>query len=96
MMLQADPTTQYALGRPGDWWPVLRLDPYTVDDPYNTYVITGLPPGPISNPGLAAIDAAIHPEANNYLFFVACGGGTHAFAQTNDEHERNRVRCGNK
>jgi UPF0755 protein len=96
MPLQADPTTQYALGRPGNWWPVLRLDPHTVDHPYNTYVVSGLPPGPISNPGLAAIDAAITPEDHEYLFFVACGGGTHAFAQTNDEHERNRVRCGNK
>lgn len=96
MPLQADPTTQYALGRPGDWWPVLRLDPNTIDNPYNTYVIPGLPPGPISNPGLAAIDAAITPDTNDYLFFVACGGGTHAFARTNDEHERNRARCGNK
>jgi UPF0755 protein len=96
IMLQADPTTQYALGRAGNWWPVLRLDPQTVDSPYNTYVISGLPPGPICSPGLAAIDAAITPEQNDYLFFVACGGGSHAFAQTNDEHERNRVRCGNK
>jgi UPF0755 protein len=96
MPLQADPTTQYALGRPGDWWPLLRLDPNTIDNPYNTYVIPGLPPGPISNPGLASIDAAITPDNNDYLFFVACGGGTHAFARTNDEHERNRARCGNK
>jgi UPF0755 protein len=96
MPLQADPTTQYALGRPGDWWPVLRLDPNTIDNPYNTYVIPGLPPGPISNPGLASIDAAITPDDDDYLFFVACGGGTHAFARTNDEHERNRARCGNK
>ena len=96
MPLQADPTTQYALGKPGDWWPVLNLDPSTVNDPFNTYVIPGLPPGPISNPGLAAIDAAITPEKNDYLYFVACGSGTHAFARTNEEHERNRARCGNK
>ena len=96
MPLQADPTTQYALGAPGDWWPILQVDPNTVDSPYNTYVIPALPPGPIANPGLASIDAAITPEQNDYLFFVACGGGTHAFARTNDEHERNRARCGNK
>jgi UPF0755 protein len=96
MKLDADPTTQYALGHEGDWWPYLRLDPNTVDNPYNTYVHTGLPPGPIANPGLASIEAAIHPERNDYLYFVACGNGAHAFATTLDEHERNRVRCGNR
>ncbi|HMA35185.1 MAG TPA: endolytic transglycosylase MltG [Chloroflexia bacterium] len=96
MKLDADPTTQYALGHAGDWWPLLRLDPNTVDDPYNTYVHPGLPPGPISNPGLASIDAAIHPAHHDYLYFVACGNGKHAFATTLEEHERNRVRCGNR
>jgi UPF0755 protein len=96
MKLDADPTTQYALGHEGDWWPYLRLDPNTVDNPYNTYIHTGLPPGPIANPGLASIEAAIHPERNDYFYFVACGDGAHAFATTLDEHERNRVRCGNR
>ncbi len=96
MKLDADPTTQYALGSPADWWPYLRLDPNTVDNPYNTYVHTGLPPGPISNPGLAAIQAAVAPAQHNYLYFVACGNGSHAFATTLEEHERNRVRCGNR
>jgi len=96
MKLDADPTTQYALGKPGDWWPYLRLDPNTVDNPYNTYVHTGLPPGPISNPGLASIQAAVAPAQHTYLYFVACGNGSHAFAATLEEHERNRVRCGNR
>ncbi|MGI8587684.1 MAG: endolytic transglycosylase MltG [Chloroflexia bacterium] len=96
MRLEADPTTQYALGHVGDWWPYLRLDPHTVDNPYNTYTNPGLPPGPICNPGLASINAAINPTPGDYLFFVACGNGTHAFATTLQEHERNRVRCGNR
>ncbi len=96
MNLDADPTTQYALGQEGDWWPYLRLDPNTVDNPYNTYVNPGLPPGPICNPGLASIEAAIHPTPSDYLYFVACGNHGHAFATTLDEHERNRVRCGNR
>jgi UPF0755 protein len=96
MTLDADPTTQYALGHDGDWWPYLRLDPHSVDNPFNTYVVRGLPPDPISNPGLAAIQAAANPAAHNYLYFVACGNGTHAFATTLEEHERNRVRCGNR
>lgn len=96
MTLDADPTVQYALGAEGDWWPYLRLDPHSVDSPYNTYLHAGLPPGPIANPGLASIQAAIHPAEHEYLFFVACGNRAHAFAATLDEHERNRVRCGNR
>jgi UPF0755 protein len=96
MKLDADPTTQFALGHEGDWWPYLRLDPNTVDRPYNTYVHAGLPPGPICSPGLASIEAAIHPAQHDYLYFVACGKGGHAFASTLEEHERNRVRCGNR
>jgi UPF0755 protein len=67
-----------------------------VDRPYNTYVHAGLPPGPICSPGLASIEAAIHPAQHDYLYFVACGKGGHAFASTLEEHERNRVRCGNR
>jgi UPF0755 protein len=98
MQLGADPTTQYAVGQSPDWWPVLRLDPNTVDSPYNTYVIVGLPPGPICAPGLAAIEAAVNPEATDYLYFVAKNDGTntHAFAHTLEEHERNRALYKNK
>jgi UPF0755 protein len=98
MLLNADPTTQYALGKPGDWWPQLNLDPNTVDHPYNTYKIVGMPPGPIANPGLDAIRATVYPSQNNYLYFVAKndGSNTHAFAETLEEHERNRVLYGNR
>ena len=98
MYLGADPTTQYAIGQSPDWWPVLRLDPNTVDHPYNTYTEIGLPPGPIAAPGLAAIEAAVNPEETDYLYFVAKNDGTntHAFARTLEEHERNRVLYGNR
>lgn len=98
MLLNADPTTQYAVGQSPDWWPVLRLDPNTVDHPYNTYKIVGLPPGPICAPGLAAIEAAVNPEATDYLYFVAKNDGTntHVFARTLEEHERNRQLFGNR
>lgn len=98
MKLDADPTTQYALGKSPDWWKVLDLDPNTVDDPYNTYVVQGLPPGPICNPGEAAIRAAVYPKPDStYLYFVAKGdkSGYHVFASTLEEHTRNRIEQGN-
>ncbi|HKP53518.1 MAG TPA: endolytic transglycosylase MltG [Chloroflexia bacterium] len=104
MRLDADPTTQYALGKAGAWWPQLNLQALGVDSltalehSYNTYFIHGMPPGPICNPGEAAIRAAIYPQPDsNYLYFVAKNDGTgqHAFAETLEEHERNRVEYGN-
>ena len=61
------------------------------DNPYNTYQHEGLPPGPISNPGKASIEAMLAPDGSDYFFFVATSKGsrTHAFARTVDEHERN-------
>ncbi|MEO8284934.1 MAG: endolytic transglycosylase MltG [Chloroflexota bacterium] len=92
-VLNADPTSQYANGVAGAWWPVLSLDQLHIDSPYNTYDNRGLPPGPICNPGLAAIRAAIYPSDTKYFYFVAKndGSGRHAFAQTLQEHERNRI-----
>jgi UPF0755 protein len=57
--------------------------------PYNTYVIAGLPAGPICNPGIAAIDAVVHPAQSAALYFVADGTGGHVFSDSLDEHERN-------
>jgi len=95
MSLDADPTTQYALGRPGDWWAPLKIAPRDVDHPYNTYGFAGLPPGPICNPGLEAILAAVTPAESTDLFFVAkCdGSGEHMFTESFDEHQRNIVEC---
>ena len=96
MPLQADPTVQYALAQNPDsvtqfgWWKQdLTEDDLRVDSPYNTYTHTGLPPGPICNPGRAAIDAVVHPAQTSYLYFVAKGDGTHAFASTLAEHNAN-------
>ncbi|MCH8994659.1 MAG: endolytic transglycosylase MltG [Chloroflexi bacterium] len=96
--LQADPTVQYALGNDpasvqqfGFWKRELTVADLAIDSPYNTYINVGLPPGPIANPGLDAIQAALTPEDNNFLFFVACadGSGSHVFAETLDEHNAN-------
>jgi UPF0755 protein len=89
MPLQADPTVQYALGTPADWWPVLTEGQLEEGGRYNTYLNPNLPPGPICNPSLASIQAALEPAQTDYLFFVAKGDGTHAFASTFEEHEEN-------
>ncbi len=89
--LQADPTVQYAMGRPGEWWwKPPSVEVYAqIQSPYNTYLNPGLPPGPIANPGLSAIQAAVYPAQTVYCFFVATGDGGHVFAVTLAEHERN-------
>jgi len=88
MLLQADPTVSYILGRGPSR---LQLRDLKIDNPYNTYLYKGLPPGPISNPGLRAIRAALHPAQTNYLFFVARGDGSHAFSRTVGEHLKAKV-----
>jgi len=87
MKLEADPTVQYAL--PGGWKNVLSYNDLKIKSPYNTYLNQGLPPGPINNPGLDAIKAALEPDNNKYLYFVAKGDGTHRFAETYEQHKKN-------
>lgn len=93
MKLDADPTVQYAIGfQNGTWWPQITQADYTgVISPYNTYLNTGLPPGPIANPGLSAIAAAINPAVSEFLYFRAdcSGNGYHRFARTFEEHLAN-------
>jgi UPF0755 protein len=93
--LGADPTVQYVLGQRGNWWP--KLDTLTIEEinglasPYNTRANPGLPPGPISNPGLAALRAAAAPDQSApYLYFVASctNPGAHNFATTFEEFQR--------
>ena len=88
--LQTDPTVIYGVTNgQGVMGRGLRQSELARETPYNTYVITGLPPTPIANPGRASIEAALNPADTNYLFFVADGTGGHAFAETLAEHNRN-------
>jgi UPF0755 protein len=87
MALQADPTVQYLI-RDKRKNRVLKQD-LLINSRFNTYRYPGLPPAPINNPGKDAIMAALYPEKNNYLFFVADGNGGHSFSRTLNEHELN-------
>ena len=92
--LQADPTVQYAAGRPGEWWwKPPSVEAYqTIQSPYNTYLWPGLPPTAIASPGLSAIQAAAAPAETQYCFFVAAGDGAHVYATTLAEHQANIAR----
>lgn len=88
MRLESDPTVLFALGRPPG---ALLYSDVQVHSPYNTYLVPGLPPGPICSPGRASLRAALHPEPGcQDLFFVARGDGSHVFSRTLEEHERLR------
>jgi UPF0755 protein len=100
--LDIDATTRFVVGK---WSGALKVSELQNPSPYNTRVHTGLPPGPIGNPGLASIKAAAHPAKTNYLFYVAavCGSGKHKFAATDaqfqryvDQYNRARARRGGK
>jgi peptidoglycan lytic transglycosylase G len=90
MRLQSDPTIIYGLvgGKATLGRPILKSE-IEQPTPYNTYVIDGLPPGPIANPGRAALEAAANPARTRELYFVADGAGGHLFAETLDQHQRN-------
>jgi UPF0755 protein len=89
MALQCDPTTIYALDRAGRYNGNLTRENLQYDSPYNTYRYPGLPPGPIASPGRASLAAAAAPAAVSFLYFVSKNDGTHAFATTLEEHNRN-------
>jgi UPF0755 protein len=89
MPLQADPTVIYALILLDRWDGNLRRPDLRVDSPYNTYRYPGLPPGPICSPGLASLEAAAMPAETPYLYFVSRNDGSHVFAATLAEHNRN-------
>jgi UPF0755 protein len=89
MALDADPTVIFALRRLGRWDGSIHHDDLRIDSPYNTYRYAGLPPGPICSPGLPSLQAAARPAEVPYLYFVSRNDGTHVFATTLEEQNRN-------
>ena len=89
MALQCDPTVIFALERAGRYDGNIRREDLSINSPYNTYRYPGLPPGPIAAPGLAALEAAAAPANVPYLYFVSRNDGTHVYASTLEEHNRN-------
>jgi UPF0755 protein len=92
MPLMTDPAVIYGLQVEGQWRGAIYQSDLKRDTPYNTYRHPGLPPGPIANPGLPSLRAALHPAASNFLYFVAAGAdpqGKSRFAATLEEHNQN-------
>jgi UPF0755 protein len=91
MPLQVDATVQYALGYQSDeksWWKSeLSLDDLKINSPYNTYLNTGLPPTPISNPGIESLIAVVEAPQTNYLFYVSDSEGHNHYEVTSDQHD---------
>jgi len=88
ILLQCDPTVVYALEKTNRYQGKLTRGDLKVDSPYNTYRYAGLPPGPIANPGLHALEAVIRPASSKYLYFVRTTGGRHTFSETLAAHNR--------
>jgi UPF0755 protein len=89
MRLQADPTIIYPITKGKPLGRRIRQSEIAAVNGYNTYSMDGLPVGPIANPGLASLRAALNPEAHEYLYFVADGSGGHVFGKTLAEHNAN-------
>jgi UPF0755 protein len=93
MKLQSDPTIIYGLvGGRGTLGRPIKRSEIMQPSPYNTYVVEGLPPGPIANPGRASLEAAANPARTRDLFFVADGTGGHSFTETYEQHQKNVAR----
>lgn len=86
--LGADATVRYALNQ---WDDPLTVEDLDIDSPYNTRRYKGLPPGPISNPGLRAITASVHPQESDFYYYLSTPEGETIFSKTNDEHNRNKA-----
>jgi len=88
MKLDCDPTIIYALKKKGEYQGRLRTKDLKLDSPYNTYLHSGLPPGPISNPGRESLKSALSPSDTDYLYFVSKNDGTHKFSSSFKEHQK--------
>lgn len=88
MSLDLDATIQYAIGKEGSWWPTLTNSGGNIvpTSPYNTYTNAGLPPTPISNPGLASLQAAANPANTNYLYYITDKNGVNHYEETLSQH----------
>jgi UPF0755 protein len=89
MPLQVDASIQYITGKPGNYWPVVLLDDRQIKSAFNTYLNLGLPPAPIANPGLSAMNAAINPQVSDYLYYLHDDKGVIHYAVTLAEHNAN-------
>jgi UPF0755 protein len=89
--LQIDATMQYAKGvdKNGEWWSPPQSADKQINSPYNTYLVSGLPPGPISNPGLRALKAAVSPTVTNYFYYITDSKGVMHYAEEYEEHLEN-------
>lgn len=96
MALQIDATVQYARGQvKGNWWPEVTQNDYKlVKSTYNTYLNPGLPPTPISNPGLFSLEAAANPASTNYLYYITDKNGVNRYAETLSQHNANIQKYG--
>ena len=99
MPLQTDASVQYVLGTSNctgkaecNWWPTINRTHYELDSPYNTYQNTGIPPKPISNPGLSSLEAVLNPSDNSFYYYVHDDSGNVYYAETLDEHNANVTR----
>ncbi len=94
--LQVDAAVQYAVAsarfagkQTNNWWPILTRDDLAIDSPFNTYKFPGLPPSPIANPGLSAIEAAYNPQDSDYWYYIHDNSGIIHYAKTLEEHNQN-------
>jgi UPF0755 protein len=88
MKLECDPTVIYAVMTVKEYDGIIHRSDLELDSPYNTYRYAGLPPGPIANPGVASIQAALNPARVDYLYFVSRNDGSHIFSNTYRDHHK--------
>jgi len=89
MPLQIDATIQYIVGESGNWWRPVTPEEYKIESPYNTYLYQGRPPAPICNPGLAAMEAVVHDQPSDYLYYLHDSDGQIHPAKTYEDHLQN-------